>query len=165
MMKYLKAFIEQQHLADETDKTSISPFNVSTDVTDETADDSLTEPTKQPVSTVLSGTSPRVFADKPVLTVSSAQGVPVFGREWKGVPDSRNPLISPTIRAKIEAIEAEARRLGWPPELLYNNLFWSFPRGLAAVLDADDEITAVTPEVIDILRHKRDVLRFRREPR
>jgi len=75
-------------------------------------------------------------------------------------PDSRHPLIADAIRAKIEAIETEARRLGWPAELLWNAGFWDRPRGLAAVLDAHDEITDVRPDYIEILRTKRDLLRF-----
>jgi hypothetical protein len=57
------------------------------------------------------------------------------------MPDSRNPLIPTEVRAKIESIEADARTKGWPPELLYNSNFWDYPRGLAAILDANDEIT------------------------
>jgi hypothetical protein len=77
-------------------------------------------------------------------------------------PDSRHPLISDVIRAKIEAIEPEARAKGWPAELLWNAWFWDYPRGLAAVLDADDEIADVTAEFIEIVKMKREVLRFRR---
>jgi hypothetical protein len=76
--------------------------------------------------------------------------------------DSRNPIIEPAIRSKIEAIEAQARAAGWPAELLWNANFWDLPRGLAAVLDPDDEIVEVAAEFITILRIKRDVLRFRR---
>jgi len=36
------------------------------------------------------------------------------------------------------------------------------PRGLASVLDPDDEIADVTPDVIQIVRMRRDILRFRR---
>ena len=63
---------------------------------------------------------------------------------------------------KIEAIETEARALGWPPELLWNSGFWDCPRGLAAVLDLGDEIVEVTPSHIAILKTRRDLLRFRR---
>jgi hypothetical protein len=77
-------------------------------------------------------------------------------------PDSRHPLIPPEVRAKIESIEAEARAKGWPAELLWNGGFWDSPRGLAAVLDREDEIAEVTADCIAILRTKRDVLRFRR---
>jgi len=76
--------------------------------------------------------------------------------------DSRHPLIPDAIRAKIEAIEAEARAKSWPAELLWNAGFWDSPRGLAAVLDAEDEIGEVTPDYIEILKIRRDVLRFRR---
>jgi hypothetical protein len=62
----------------------------------------------------------------------------------------------------LEAIEQEARSKGWPPELLWNAGFWDSPRGLAAVLDSDDEIVEVTPDFIEILKTRRDLLRFRR---
>jgi hypothetical protein len=78
------------------------------------------------------------------------------------VPGSRQPLIPDAIRAKIEAIEGDARAKGWPAELLWNNAFWDLPRGLAAMLEPDDEIADVTREVIEIVRMRRDVLRFRR---
>lgn len=78
-------------------------------------------------------------------------------------PDSRHPLIPPEVRAKIEAIETEARRLGWPPELLWNGgFYWDCPRGLAAVLEPEDEITEVTPDHIAILKVERDLVRFQR---
>lgn len=77
-------------------------------------------------------------------------------------PDSRHPLVEPEVRAMIEAIEAEARAKGWPPELLWNANFWDLPRGLAAVLDSADEIVEVAPDYIAILKTRRDVLRFRR---
>jgi hypothetical protein len=77
-------------------------------------------------------------------------------------PDSRHPLIPPEARAKIEAIEAEARAKGWPAELLWNDNFWGRPRGLAAVLDREDEIVEVATDYIAILKVKRDLLRFRR---
>ncbi len=77
-------------------------------------------------------------------------------------PNSRSPLIPDTIRAKIEAIEPEARRLGWPAELLWGSGFWSQPRGLAAVLGDDDEIVEVTADHIAILCLERNLLRFNR---
>jgi hypothetical protein len=76
--------------------------------------------------------------------------------------DSRHPLISSEVRVKVEAIEIEARAKGWPAELLWNAGFWDRPRGLAAVLDAEDEIVEVAPDCIAILKVRRDVLRFRR---
>jgi len=78
------------------------------------------------------------------------------------VPDSRHPLISDAVRAKIEAIEAEARAKGWPAELLWNGGFWDRPRSLAAVLDAGDEIVEVNADGIKILKLRRDVQTFRR---
>jgi hypothetical protein len=77
------------------------------------------------------------------------------------LPDSQHPLVLNAILAKIEAIEAEARAKGWPAELLWNNAIWDLPSGLAAVLDPNDEIADVTPEVIEIVKMHRDVLRFR----
>jgi hypothetical protein len=77
-------------------------------------------------------------------------------------PNSRAPLIPDAIREKIAAIEPTARNLGWPPELLWNASFWDSPRGLAAVLDADDEIVEVAADYIAILKVKRDLLKFRR---
>jgi hypothetical protein len=69
----------------------------------------------------------------------------------------------PEVRSKIETIEPAARQLGWPAELLWNADFWDSPRGLAAVLEVQDEIIEVTSEFIAILKSRRDVLRFRRE--
>jgi hypothetical protein len=77
-------------------------------------------------------------------------------------PNSRHPLVESAVRAKLEAIEAEARAKGWPAELLWNAGFWDCPRGLAAVLDLEDEIVEVTPEYIAILKTRRDLLKFRR---
>ncbi len=77
-------------------------------------------------------------------------------------PNSRQPLIPPEVRRKIEGIEGEARRLGWPAELLWSAGFWDCPRGLAAVLDEDDQIGAVTPDFIEIVKMRRDLLRFQR---
>ena len=77
-------------------------------------------------------------------------------------PDARHPIIPPEVRAKIETIEMEARLLGWPAELLWNAGFWDCPRGIAALLDADDEIAEVTPDYIGILKTRRDLLKFRR---
>jgi hypothetical protein len=78
-------------------------------------------------------------------------------------PDSRNPLLRPDVRAKIQAVEAEARAKGWPAELLWNAGFWDGPRGLAAVLDSEDEIGDITSDYIEILKTRRDLLRFRRQ--
>ncbi|HEX4201433.1 MAG TPA: hypothetical protein VHY59_07935, partial [Chthoniobacterales bacterium] len=75
-------------------------------------------------------------------------------------PDSRHPLIEPVVRAKLESVEAEARAKGWPAELLWNAGFWDCPRGLAAVLDFEDEIIEVTLDYIVILKTRRDLLRF-----
>jgi hypothetical protein len=77
-------------------------------------------------------------------------------------PNSRHPLIPDVVREKIAAIEPAARNLGWPPELLWSSGFWDSPRGLAAVLDVDDEIVEVAAGYIAILKVKRDLLKFRR---
>ncbi|MBV8135349.1 MAG: hypothetical protein JO121_06880 [Deltaproteobacteria bacterium] len=83
---------------------------------------------------------------------------------WRraATPDSRYPIIPQEIRAKIEAIEQEARRLGWPPELIWSADFWGLPRGLAAVVDADDELGDVRSDYIEILGVKHVVRRFPR---
>jgi hypothetical protein len=60
------------------------------------------------------------------------------------------------VRAKIESIEADARANGWPAELLYNSNFRNHPRGLAALLDANDETVEVTADAITILKYRRD---------
>jgi hypothetical protein len=77
-------------------------------------------------------------------------------------PSSRHPLIPPEVRAKIEAIEADARAKGWPAELLWNSEFWGSPRGLAAVLDEEDVIAEVAADYIAILKMQRNILRFQR---
>jgi hypothetical protein len=77
-------------------------------------------------------------------------------------PDSRNPLVPAAVRATIKAIEGEARRLGWPPELLWNAGYWDRPRGLAAILDGDDEIVEVSADTITMLKLRRELVRFRR---
>jgi hypothetical protein len=76
--------------------------------------------------------------------------------------NSRSPLIPDAVRTIIEAIEGEARTLGWPAELLWNAEFWGSPRGLAAVLDDDDAIVEVTPDYIGILKTHNSILRFQR---
>lgn len=78
-------------------------------------------------------------------------------------PNSRQPLIPPSVRTKIAAVELEARAKGWPPELLWSGGFWgSSPRGLASVIDPEDEIAEITPDYIAIVKCRRDLLRFRR---
>lgn len=77
-------------------------------------------------------------------------------------PNSRSPITPDSIRATIVAIEAEARRLGWPPEQLWNANFWDAPRGLAAVLDDGDVIAEVNEDFIAILKVERHILRFQR---
>jgi hypothetical protein len=76
--------------------------------------------------------------------------------------NSRQQLIPPEVRIKIGAIEAEASAKGWPQELLWNAGYWDRPRGLASLLDCDDEIVEVTGDEIAILKCRRDIQRFRR---
>lgn len=102
----------------------------------------------------------REAALKEGIDVTAAE--PEWLRTSKLVPDSRTIRIPDAVRMKIEAIESEARCLGWPPELLWNAEFWRQPRGLAAVLDEGDEIGEVTADYIAILKVKRDLLRFQR---
>jgi hypothetical protein len=85
-----------------------------------------------------------------------------FRGERSITPDSRSPLVGPEVRQKIEAIESEARIKGWPAELLWNAGFWDCPRGLAALLDPEDEIGEVTPDYIEILKKSPSFLKFRR---
>jgi hypothetical protein len=75
--------------------------------------------------------------------------------------DLRGTLIPDIIRTKIEAIEGEARAKGWLSERLWNAGFWDRPRGLAALLDPEDEIREVTADYIEILKFGRDLQRFR----
>jgi hypothetical protein len=77
-------------------------------------------------------------------------------------PNSRGPLVPDAIRTKIEAVEGEARRLGWEPERLWNSNFWDQPRGLAAIMDEGDEIAEVSADSIAILKTERRLVRFRR---
>jgi hypothetical protein len=46
--------------------------------------------------------------------------------------------------------------------LLWSSDFWTLPRGLAAVLEPGDEIGEVTPDYIEVLKLRRDRLRFMR---
>ena len=56
----------------------------------------------------------------------------------------------------------DARAKGWPAELLWNAGFSDCLRGLAAVVDPDDEIVEVTSDTTPILKCRRDLLSFRR---
>lgn len=84
--------------------------------------------------------------------------VEILGALARGPTDTRLDIIRP----KVAEIEQEALAKGWPRALLWNERFWDMPRGLRAVLEPDDEITGVTTEFIEILRCRRNVLRFRR---
>jgi hypothetical protein len=86
------------------------------------------------------------------------------GASWRRgvIPDVHDSHIPESIRAKISAIELEARALGWDPERLWNSNFWDSPRGLPAVMDEGDEIAEVTTDYIAILKTQRNILRFQR---
>src|SRR5208337_1196035 len=59
--------------------------------------------------------------------------------------------IHPDIAAELERIEAEALRLGWTRDRLRNAGFWRpWPRGLASVLEAGDQVTEITSDFITI---------------
>jgi len=66
------------------------------------------------------------------------------------------------VRETIEAIEAQAGALGWSFESLWNDHFSDLAPGLAAMLEADDEIAEVTTEYIEVIRTRREILRFPR---
>jgi hypothetical protein len=70
--------------------------------------------------------------------------------------------VTAEVAAEISRIEADTRRQGWPPELLWNAGFWDQPRGLAAVMDPGDQIVEVTADAIAILKFKHDLQRFYR---
>jgi hypothetical protein len=64
--------------------------------------------------------------------------------------------------ARVKADAARRPRQGLPAELLWNAGFSDCPRGLAAVVDPDDEIVEVTSDTTPILKCRRDLLSFRR---
>jgi hypothetical protein len=53
---------------------------------------------------------------------------------------------------KSETIEAEARQRS--AELLWSRVYRDLPRGLAAILDADDEIGEVISEYVEVLKFR-----------
>jgi hypothetical protein len=112
----------------------------------------------KPASKLTNADRQIINAHKAALTARARAG-----RQAREVtPDSRQPVICDAVRAKIEAIEAKARAKGWPAELLWSRAYWDLPRGLAALLDSDDDIGEVTPDYIEILKCRRDVERFMR---
>jgi hypothetical protein len=145
-MNYLEAFLKE--------KTRAEQPHIPTDRTDKTSSVSFVSESPSPPSTS--------FA--PIFPPEKANALGTNRARWNRsvTPDSRNPIIPREVRQKIEAIESDARAKGWPVELLYNVNFWDSPRGLAAVLDEDDQIVEVTPDQIAILKVRRDLLRFRR---
>lgn len=59
--------------------------------------------------------------------------------------------IHPDIEAELERIEGEALRFGWTRDRLWNAGFWRpWPRGLASVLEAGDQVTEITSDFITI---------------
>ncbi|MGO9268250.1 MAG: hypothetical protein ACLQBA_25750 [Candidatus Binataceae bacterium] len=79
-------------------------------------------------------------------------------------PASRQPApLDPAIAAEIGRIEDEALAIGWSHARLWGADFWPVEgRGLAALLDAGDQIGAVTADYIEILKVERHLLRFQR---
>jgi hypothetical protein len=108
--------------------------------------------------------TPPAPTDKTDTTAPDAKLEDESQGRWRRdiTPNSRGPIIPDPIRATIEAIESEARRLGWPAEQLWNANFWDGPRGLAAVLDDGHVIAEVNENFIAILKVERHVLRFQR---
>jgi hypothetical protein len=140
-MNYLEAFLQKKRRAekreapaDKTDRTGFVSF-----VSD----------------------SP-VCLSMPFHQSGSVSKAPTFAPGVAVTPNSRSPLVSRGVRSVIEAIEADARAKGWSVELLWNGGFWDSPRGLAAVLDSEDEIVEVTADYISILKTRHHLLRFRR---
>jgi len=75
----------------------------------------------------------------------------------------RDNGVDPAIGAEIGRIEDEALARGWPAEHLWGAKFWpGDKRGLATVMDPDDQIVGVTADAIAILKFKRDIQRFYR---
>jgi hypothetical protein len=74
-----------------------------------------------------------------------------------------NQRVAPEVAAEIRCIEAEAYRLGWTVERLWNRDFWphakAHPRGLASVLGPGDRIVEVNAEFIRLVC-QRSALRF-----
>ena len=71
--------------------------------------------------------------------------------------------IAPAVRAELERIWPEAKRLGWPWQRIFGASFWPVEaRGLVTVLDPGDGIVEITSEYIAILKSGRNVLRFQR---
>jgi hypothetical protein len=59
--------------------------------------------------------------------------------------------MSPAIATEIQRVESEALRLGWTCDRLWNAEFWRpWPRGLASVLEAGDQITEITSDFITV---------------
>jgi hypothetical protein len=63
---------------------------------------------------------------------------------------------------KIEAVEAAARAMGWPPELLWNSGFWDCRAAWPRCSTLRTKSTKVTADYIAVLKTRRDLLRFRR---
>jgi hypothetical protein len=76
-----------------------------------------------------------------------------------------NPRVAAEVAAEIRRIEADAYRLGWSRERLWNADFWPHtrtdPRGLASVLSPGDRITEVNEQFILFVRHHHKLRFFR----
>jgi hypothetical protein len=113
----------------------------------------------EPASRLTDGDRAAIRANKAALIAHLRTGKrPVHNI----VPNSRHPLVPDEVRQKIEAIEPEARAMNWPAELLWNAGFWDCPRGLAAVLEPEDEIGEVTADFIEVWKLRRHRHRFMR---
>jgi hypothetical protein len=68
----------------------------------------------------------------------------------------RSPCISSEVAAEIQRIEAEAYRLGWTRERLWNAHFWPHtreqPRGLVSLMELGDRLIGMTPDHILIAK-------------
>ena len=91
-------------------------------------------------------------AQGPEVGGSSSRPTPYHTKE-SGIctRESATAEIHPDIAAELERIESEALRLGWTCDRLWNAGFWRpWPRGLASVLEAGDQVTEITSDFITI---------------
>lgn len=86
-----------------------------------------------------------------------------YGSTVRGDAPATDPRIPPVVAAQIRQIEAQAYRLGWSRERLWNGDFWPHsrarPRGLASVLNSGDQIIEVNAEFMRLVCG-RNTLRF-----
>jgi hypothetical protein len=73
--------------------------------------------------------------------------------------------IPPEVVAEIRRIEAEASRLGWSHERLWNADFWPHtkarPRGLASILNPGDYVAEVSTDFLLIVQQGKPLRFFR----